>query len=318
MIRIIRVYITILETHTMKFVVFEENEIRILALRARTHSNTNTKLALRARTQPDTSVVLESKSEPESFNSLILSIAHFAWSAAPVLRLDETTVRLSSFEKILHADNNSNNNNKEYNKNQPNPSSEFADIFLTRLVCKPHTLPRFQSPVLFHMGLDRSFWQPRIVKTIKMWFRKHRIVQEMLSARQVLTSYVPFHPQDVTTQSKHRLSHAELRIKLKHAGWTIREKQQSHFIYIYDDATFTSLSDAARYHIDHVGTTDQDFYFKIGEEDEEKDEEESSSLACRFQCGFRVHETNKHVLEAHEMFCRVARVRICSSSSYLP
>ena len=152
------------------------------------HNNNNTRKG----------VILESKSEPESLNSLILSIAHFAWSAAPVLRLDETTVRLSSFEKILYAD------NKEYNKNQPNPSSEFADIFLTRLVCKPHTLPRFQSPVLFHMGLDRSFWQPRIVKTIKMWFRKHRIVQEMLSARQVLTSYVPFHPQDVTTQSKHR------------------------------------------------------------------------------------------------------------------
>ena len=103
---------------------------------------------------------------------------------------------------------------------------------------------------------------------------------------------------------------------MKHAGWTIREKQQSHFIYIYDDATFTSLSDAARYHIDHVGTTDQDFYFKIGEEDEEEKEEESSALACRFQCGFRVHETNKRVLEAHEMFCRVARVRSAAERSF--
>jgi len=107
-------------------------------------------------------------------------------------------------------------------------------------VCKPHTLSRFQSPVLFHMGLDRSFWEPRIVKTIKTWFRKHRIVQEILSARQVLTSHVPFHHQHVTTQVKHRLSHAELRIKLKHAGWTIREKQQSHFMYVvFNSFTFS-------------------------------------------------------------------------------
>jgi len=200
------------------------------------------------------------------------------------------------------------------NNEQPNPSTEFADIFLTRLVCKPHTLPRFRSPILFHMGLDRTFWQPRVVKTIKIWFRKHRIVQELLSAHDVLTSYVPPH-RDIARTQQRRLTHAELRIKLKHAGWTIREKQQSHFTYIYGGASFSSLSDAARYHIDHVGTIDQDFYFKTGDEAEE-DDEESSSLACRFQCGFRVHETNKHVLEAHEMFCRVARVRSAAERSF--
>ena len=152
-----------------------------------------------------TNKALESKSEPESLNSIILSIAHFAWSAAPVLRLDETTIRVSSFEKIL----NTNNNNNMKNNEQPNPSTEFADIFLTRLVCKPHTLPRFRSPILFHMGLDRTFWQPRVVKTIKIWFRKHRIVQELLSAHDVLTSYVPPH-RDIARTQQRRLTHAEL------------------------------------------------------------------------------------------------------------
>jgi len=56
--------------------------------------------------------------------------------------------------------------------------------------------------------------------------------------------------------------------------------KHAQYRYIYDDAKFTSLSEAARYHIDHVGTTDQDFYFKIGDDSSKDDggEEEENDI----------------------------------------
>jgi hypothetical protein len=249
------------------------------------------------------------------FDGVVTSATHIPTRTYPqALHLDEYTIRMSSLETMLKTLPSS-SSSSSHDQQQPTHSTEFSDILLTRLVCKPHTLPRFASPVLFHMGLNSVFWEPRLRRIVKTWFGKNRIAQELLKDRELLKSYVPL---SQVKKKKHRLTHAELRSKLKFAGWIIREKQQSHFTYIYDNLSFTSLSEAIRHHVDHVGTTDREFYFKI--DDSVQDDPEAKFRVCRNQCGFRIYEKDaspERVLDAHEKFCRVGRVCTLSLPLYL-